>query len=148
MKCPRDQTELVPRNGSITVLICETCQGLFVKNPELRDHVEKILKKSPIHTQAAEYLESPFDGKAMTPVKIKGVTIDLCPRSGYIWLDHGEYLKVQEALKLDNTQTTGIGTDVALEVANVTVSDPDILSAAVESIWDTFEKVFDGITNI
>ena len=96
-----------------------------------------------------EVLESPFDGKAMIPIKVKGVTVDLCQASGYVWFDKGEF----EQLALASNRTKSpihednySKTESALDAINFVSWDLSIVGDMFDAIGDGIGKIGDCIS--
>ena len=140
MKCPRDQAELAQKGGVIEVLTCPECGGLFIKNASIKKHIDALLEKDPGGLpNPPEYLQSPFDGKAMIPIKIKGVTVDYCKTSGYVWFDKGEF----EQLKKGNSDPRDGIVDGCIDAGSDIF---DFVSWDLSIVGDVFSAVGDGIS--
>lgn len=84
----------------------------------------------------------------MIPIKVKGVTIDLCQSSGYIWFDAGEYQRIsgkQRSSAIDHIDNASTATDTALEVADFVIWDSSIIGDVCGAIGDAIGGVFKGI---
>ena len=96
MKCPRDQTEFKVVSEEQNILGCPHCKGIYVGSEEVQKRVERILEVRGSGSGLVHgALLSPHTGRPMKEIEVKGVTIDLCRSSGYVWFDKGEYEKIQ-----------------------------------------------------
>jgi len=51
---------------------------------------EEPLAQQPPADDADQVIRNPLNGEPMVKIRIGGVTIDRCPKTGAIWLDRGE----------------------------------------------------------
>lgn len=152
MQCPRDQEELeFHSEQGQEILGCPVCKGIYVGSQALKSRVERILEVRDGWdgiTQGA--LPSPHTGRPMLEIEVKGVLIDLCRSSGYVWFDQGEYEKVKLGRPPETSGDTGEGGGVAADVAGEIFWQtlwcaPEMIPAFFDAVGGLVEKCAEGI---
>ena len=149
MKCPRDNTSLeVVISDEINFHICPNCHGLLLRRESFRrikkDALVEYPKSQRFHVQFEEGKTlSPYNGKRMRVADYKGVKIDVCPSSNYIWFDHGEFELLRETLRRE-TKAEGeydgvaVGSGLAREY---------IAWFGFDLVFDLIEGIFDSLSS-
>ena len=81
----------------------------------------------------------------MIPLKVKGITIDLCQESGYIWFDRGEYQQILERTK-QNSFIANTAPDTGLNIADFVIWDTRLVESIFDGIGDLFKNIGDTIS--
>ena len=116
--CPICNVSLAEKNlhGQV-VDRCPKCNGIYFDNGELKSiiHLVDIFRTIEINEEDINSVEEsesvrimlcPADKSNMDKLEIAGLTIDVCPDCGGVWLDGGEItaLKIAENHIRDNIE--------------------------------------------
>ena len=112
MRCPRDASELHPRDvDGIGVEICPSCGGMLVDGGELNrlsGPTTGDLEYSTLDADSNRHQDEwgstlcPRDGKPMEKVEFNvetGIILDHCGECGAFWLDGRELARVRDEVK-------------------------------------------------
>ncbi len=103
-QCPRDQLALTDLTlEGQRVRHCMRCTGLWLPGVAVESAFGKRVKPDPVET--AVPIPCPDDGASLVAIRQRGVEIDICPECGGVWLDPGEWKKIQTHRK--SGQPTG-----------------------------------------
>ena len=90
--CPKDLSRLfVYESCDFDVWKCKKCAGLWFP-PKVVSEVIGHPPTPPSQKDPTEQsiVQCPEDRVLLIPIHSHGVEIDLCPKCGGVWLDHGE----------------------------------------------------------
>ncbi len=149
MKCPRDNTTLVPhKKGNIDIHFCQECHGFFLPlEQKSAAQLEMLLKKQFTSAQSDSAI-NPQSGSSMKRFEYRKVTLDYCPDSHSIWFDRGEYSKIL-AFKSTKSKITGNKSDSSSwSVVDVVSAPLDILDLSGDVIGAVGDLVGDLISGI
>lgn len=135
MKCPRDNAELLEAmNGTYR---CPECDGILVHSTK-HHFFDKVMK---LKTVQDSELNCPKSGLPMKEINLKGVVVDFCLTSKYVWLDQGELEKLIRLYPIKGVvkKATDNGSSVVDVVTDVIVDNVVI---------DVAGAVFDGLASL
>ncbi len=96
--CPDGHDDLRPHvENSIEGASCGTCRGIWLPGAIVMAAIGRtpnVADVDPGHHRAC-----PTDGAKLRCVTHRGVTIDVCPKCGGVWLDYGEREHLQATLE-------------------------------------------------
>lgn len=142
MYCPRDNTNLIPKDFKHhQVNYCSSCKGLWLPG----DIVPSLLSSSAngrirnLQHATGSALSCPGQCATLLEMRINGIIIDVCSSCGGVWLDRGEIeAVVKKATKLRNEKRLQADTVLFSVVDGVSWCLPDLVEAL-------FDGIFDGI---
>jgi len=96
LTCPRDGAELVTKTDATHV--CVECGGVLV---ELAKSNNEKLKKIRDYAQGNKKSElvCPLSGETFLEIVVDGVVLDYAKGADTLWLDKGELVKAEKAMK-------------------------------------------------
>ncbi|MDJ0989604.1 MAG: zf-TFIIB domain-containing protein [Desulfobacterales bacterium] len=153
MNCPRDGAPLEPREkAGCAFYFCRHCSGLLIDRHERRKAGLRGLaveggasapRPAPL---GKGRMVSPVSGSLMDAIVFQGVTIDLCRRSGHVWLDCGELETIRKQLiaKTRPSEKTKGGAD-PVELAEIAVEAADSFFSIDEGIEIMFEWILGAL---
>ncbi len=155
VNCPRDGAPLEPREkAGFAFYFCRHCSGLLIDRHERRKAGLRGLAveggaSAPLSARLEKgRIVSPVSGDLMDAIVFKGVTIDLCRTSGYIWLDCGELETIRNQLiarAQPAERTKGDEGSVDLEeLAEETAEGFFALDEGIETIFEWIFGALDG----
>ncbi len=119
MKCPRCSSDLNKKENEagITVDFCVQCQGIWLAQHSLRQVLQTGKTDLPSSSsgfwdQISNWKESdsncPDDVKHLRTFLHRGVEVDMCPECSGLWLDKGEWEKLDTPRNSASVSVPGV----------------------------------------
>ena len=147
--CPADRTVLQEPQAEGTIRRCPQCEGVLFSNARLLQMVKNngfdLLKLRP---DAQHTRPCPGCTSDMRSYDLDGIEIDLCPLCVLVWMDKGEFPKVQAHLEKERRERATRGPTPAYSDTGTLghwtdYSDghwrmPTMFDVLFDSLWNSF----------